>query len=459
MVAGGAAAVAVALAAYLGYQYFNNKQAPVTLLQPTEEADTNVVSGADTGTSPATTAPSQSETASNPPADDQADAQGQANGTTPPVPAPKFDVVRVEPDGSSVIAGYSQPGAEVTILLDGKEVARATADGQGNFVALLTVPPSDAARVMTLSVPGEGDAVVASDDSIILAPVTSPAQPQDQIASATQAGPSAATPAQTEQATESAVPATGNTPADTAAMEAGETGAQTGGPDAEPDTAQAQTPEAIIPQTPEATPTETQTQTATTTADEDTQTPADNASDTPKAPAVLLATKDGVRVLQPADSSPDMTTNVVIDAITYDAAGEVQLSGRGTDEGFVRVYLDNKPVLTTPIEAGGGWHTELPDVDSGIYTLRVDQVDATGAVVSRAETPFKREAAEALQSTQSTPRTPAIAITVQPGSTLWAIARETYGDGMMYVRVFEANRDSIRDPDLIYPGQVFTVPD
>ncbi len=443
MVAGGAAAVALALAAYLGYQYFNNTQAPVTLLQPTEGADAKATSGGDTGTAPATTAPAQSETASNPLADDQAAPDGQTNVATPSVPAPKFDVVRVAPDGSSVIAGLAQPGEEVTILLDGKEVARATADAQGNFVSLLTVPPSDTARVVTLSVPGEGDAVVASDDSIILAPVTSPTQPQDQIASATQTQPSAPSPQQTEQ-----TPATEESPADTAALEAGETGAQTGAPDADTETAQTRTPAG-----PDA-----ETQTATPTATE-TQTPAGNASDAPKAPAVLLASKDGVRVLQPADSSPEMTTNVVIDAISYDAAGEVQLSGRGTDEGFVRVYLDNKPVLTTPIDAGGGWHTELPDVDSGIYTLRVDQVDATGSVVSRTETPFKRETAEALQSTQSTSRAPAIAITVQPGSTLWAIARETYGDGMMYVRVFEANRDSIRDPDLIYPGQVFAVPD
>jgi nucleoid-associated protein YgaU len=51
-----------------------------------------------------------------------------------------------------------------------------------------------------------------------------------------------------------------------------------------------------------------------------------------------------------------------------------------------------------------------------------------------------------------------ITITVQPGFTLWAIARDTYGDGVLYVQVFEANRDKIKDPDLIYPGQVFTVP-
>jgi nucleoid-associated protein YgaU len=453
MVAGGAAAVALALAAYLGYQYFNNRQAPVTLLQPTEGVDTNATSGTDTGISSAP----QTETAPNTTTDDQAAAEGQTNEVPPPVPAPKFDVVRVAPDGSSVIAGLAQPGEEVTILLDGKEVARATADSQGNFVSLLTVPPSDTARVVTLSVPGEGDAVVASNDSIILAPVTSPTKSQDQIASATQTQPSVPTPQQPEQPAEAEIPMTEDTPADTAAPVAGETGAQTGAPDAETETAQTRTPAATTPQTPTATTAETQT--ATTTAAEDTPTPADNASKTPKAPAVLLATKDGVRVLQPADSSPDMTTNVVIDAITYDAAGEVQLSGRGTDEGFVRVYLDNKPVLTTPIDAAGGWHTELPDVDSGIYTLRVDQVDATGSVVSRTETPFKRETAETLQSTQNPATAPAISITVQPGSTLWAIARETYGDGLMYVRVFEANRDSIRDPDLIYPGQVFAVPD
>ena len=49
-------------------------------------------------------------------------------------------------------------------------------------------------------------------------------------------------------------------------------------------------------------------------------------------------------------------------------------------------------------------------------------------------------------------------VTVQPGHTLWAIAREEFGEGVLYVQLFEANRDRIRDPDLIYPGQVFTIP-
>lgn len=52
-----------------------------------------------------------------------------------------------------------------------------------------------------------------------------------------------------------------------------------------------------------------------------------------------------------------------------------------------------------------------------------------------------------------------VSVTVQPGFTLWAIAQGQYGDGILYVQVFDANRDRIRDPDLIYPGQVFTLPE
>lgn len=186
------------------------------------------------------------------------------------------------------------------------------------------------------------------------------------------------------------------------------------------------------------------------------------------APATLILDEEGVRLLP----QPEVLSNIVVDTITYDAAGEVQLSGRASavtgNRNFARVYVDNQPVLTAPIGADGDWASALPEVDTGIYTLRVDQLDADGKVVSRFETPFKREAPEVV-ATEPTP-TPTLAdaspsvpratrITVQPGFTLWEIAQTTYGDGFLYVRVYEANRDLIRNPDLIYPGQVFAVPE
>ena len=91
-------------------------------------------------------------------------------------------------------------------------------------------------------------------------------------------------------------------------------------------------------------------------------------------------------------------------------------------------------------------------------------------MLSRIETPFKRESPDVLQPPQDPNAVaqgdtadggpvPLIrAVTVQQGDTLWAISRARYGDGVLYVRVFEANRGDIRDPDLIYPGQVFKLP-
>jgi nucleoid-associated protein YgaU len=49
-------------------------------------------------------------------------------------------------------------------------------------------------------------------------------------------------------------------------------------------------------------------------------------------------------------------------------------------------------------------------------------------------------------------------VIVQPGNSLWRIARRTYGDGVQFTVIYEANKDHIRDPDLIYPGQIFNLP-
>ncbi len=184
-----------------------------------------------------------------------------------------------------------------------------------------------------------------------------------------------------------------------------------------------------------------------------------------KAPAVLVSDAEGVRVVQPAapaDTTPEVMATVAMDAISYTETGDVEIAGRGRKSGFVRVYLNNRPIMSSRISDKGMWRAELPNVDTGVYTLRVDEVDEDGTVTSRVETPFKREepeiVAEALNVQKSENEAPVRVVTVQPGFTLWAIARRNYGEGILYVRVYEANKDKIRDPDLIYPGQVFTVP-
>lgn len=48
--------------------------------------------------------------------------------------------------------------------------------------------------------------------------------------------------------------------------------------------------------------------------------------------------------------------------------------------------------------------------------------------------------------------------TVVKGNTLWGIAQRYYGSGPQWPRIFDANRDKIKDPHWIFPGQVFVIP-
>ena len=89
-------------------------------------------------------------------------------------------------------------------------------------------------------------------------------------------------------------------------------------------------------------------------------------------------------------------------------------------------------------------------MEPGIYTLRADQLNAKGQVTARVEFPFSR--AEPL------PLGPGRFIIVQPGNSLWRIARRTYGSGFAFTTIYEANAGQIADPDLIYPGQIFQLP-
>lgn len=173
-------------------------------------------------------------------------------------------------------------------------------------------------------------------------------------------------------------------------------------------------------------------------------------------PSVVVVDDGAVSLLQPTPlpeaPGPSRVPNIVIDTISYDDQGEVALAGRGSESSFVRVYLDDSPIKTSEIAADGNWSAELPEIDPGVYRLRVDELDAEGNVISRAETPFLREEINVVTTT-------AKAVTVQPGFTLWAIAQRKYGEGIQYVKVFEANKGQIRDPDLIFPGQIFSLPD
>ena len=378
-------------------------------------------------------------------------AAESAPAASDPAPAvadpvlPGFDVVRVSPEGDAVIAGQAEPGSEIQIRVDEVQAASAMADAQGKFVALFTLAPSALPRILTLqSVLADGRRL-ASADSVVLAPTPEP--PPVALADAADPTVDAADPA--VDAADPAVDATDPaTDAADPAMDAADPAIQTKTAEAATAPAEASAAEAVAAADPVA------------------AAPAPAAADiAPAAPApapqaALLLSDGGARVLQAAGGEDIDPRNVTIDAISYSTKGDVQLSGRGQSEGFVRLYLDNEPLMDTEIAPDGTWDGTLPAVAAGQYLLRADQLDAQGEVLSRYETPFQRESPEVLAAAApgGADAPMAAKITVQPGFTLWGIARQNYGSGVMYVQVYEANKQMIGDPDLIYPGQVFNVP-
>jgi nucleoid-associated protein YgaU len=96
-----------------------------------------------------------------------------------------------------------------------------------------------------------------------------------------------------------------------------------------------------------------------------------------------------------------------------------------------------------------------------------------------AETPAAATPAEAAPAVEPAAEEPAVAavqvpaaaepaaepaaaptqVIIQPGNNLWKLSRQIYGKGIMYTVIYEANKDQIRKPELIYPGQVFLTPD
>lgn len=146
------------------------------------------------------------------------------------------------------------------------------------------------------------------------------------------------------------------------------------------------------------------------------------------------------------------TVGFAIDAVDYDDKGGVAISGRGAPKATVRLYLNGRFLGSAEVDGDGRWSfTPRTPIAPGTYALRADQIGAGDKVTARAEIPFAR-------AEIGGDLAPGSFVVVQPGNSLWRLARRTYGEGPRYTLIFEANKDRIRDPDLIYPGQVFQLP-
>lgn len=180
------------------------------------------------------------------------------------------------------------------------------------------------------------------------------------------------------------------------------------------------------------------------------------------APVIVVvppgASAPAVAVLAPADAPATVLQGqasvLALGVVDYDAKGNIRLSGTAPAGSQIRLYIDGAAAGEVASDAAGRW-AAIPaaEVAAGAHTLRLDRIGPDGKVAARVEVPFTRAPASAMGLTGGP------AVVVQPGDSLWRIASRQYGQGLRYTEIFSANASQIRDPDLIYPGQIFVVPD
>ena len=370
-----------------------------------------------------------------------------------------LDTARVDPNGLVTIAGRAEKGALIEVLLGQNLIGTISVGNDGNFASIFEVPPSEEIRVLVLRTK-KGEDFVYADESLVILPsqITDETgdenlQRSEDVASVDNSDE--VTSIDTPQVEGSNVIQKQATTKlnDDASLETeeklGTTNAATGkvsnGQQELVKDLSTTNSDQIIVEDPK------MIEKATEDLNENTDTNAFQ-------PKVIIADSDGVKVIQDDKRSDD---ELALDSIAYDPLGNVTVGGRSNPSGLVRFYINNEAVSATKTNEAGYWEADLSDIIPGTYTLRIDELSLKGDVISRLESPFKREDREKLANLIAPSTSPVRIniVTVQPGNTLWAIARKRYGDGLLYVQVFEANRDKIKNPDLIYPGQLFDLPD
>lgn len=312
--------------------------------------------------------------------------------------APTFDVARIEANGDAVIAGRSAPGLAVELLRDGEVHDRTMADSAGAFVFVpKRLPPGNYDLALRVTEP-DGRVVISKGSVAVKLNAAKSAAKEDKAAK-----------------------------------------------EAKP----------LVPFV------------------------------APATPAVVVS-----------KPSEEMSTDIRIDAVEARGSGELYVSGASAPGSSVRLYLNDAHIAAGTASPDG--HVEFSirsGVKAGEYRIRLERVGPSGGVLSRAEKPFNAPAAVSRENasaqvsqpsqlasaagesrsrpsdnvmqqaaTGSTNRGHAIVVpnidtkVVIRGDNLWRMSRDSYGHGERYTVIYGANRSQIRDPDLIYPGQIFVLP-
>lgn len=393
-----------------------------------------------------------------------------AIATPPPVTAPAAP--STDTATRSADAGATSPAASGT---PEASASAPTAPGSGASVAATAsqsgeapaTEPAPAAQPSTAS-SGASQAPTASASGSGTAGTESAANTGQSVATATPAAPATSAPAAGPQAV--AGGAASNAPSGAAPSAAPASGGETvvvaGATPEQPATTVNPPPAAATAPASQA-PAASESPTTAAPGELAAAAPSDAAGAAPQDPATVPGSSASGSAVAPKPAP------VTVDAVELEDGKKFYAAGSAAPGATVRVYVDDQPVADTKAMETGRWllETELP-LGSGKHAVRVDQIGPSGAVLARSEVPYElgedmppgptgasgSGVAAVGSGTIGEARGQPETLIIRRGDNLWRIARRLYGHGMRYSTIYQANAEQIRNPDLIYPGQIFVLP-
>lgn len=181
------------------------------------------------------------------------------------------------------------------------------------------------------------------------------------------------------------------------------------------------------------------------------QAPDENAVSATSAPASDQKNNATAATTSTSASASPATPSVRIRIIQALSRDQLAVSGNSGGGSAVTVQV-NSTTAAADLDDTGMFYAAVninPEVE--VFNLRVELKDENGNVLARASLKLSQAQIEQTQGNNSL-------VVVHRGDALWRIAYRTYGEGIRYVDIYRKNQKQIDDPDLIYPDQIFVIP-
>ena len=184
--------------------------------------------------------------------------------------------------------------------------------------------------------------------------------------------------------------------------------------------------------------------------------PAANVADQPRAETlVMISPPAGAATLvqPPTAAGLPKSADLSLSTLDYDDGGHVTVSGLAAPGTVVRAYVNDRLFAEGRAASDGRWRLKPADpIEQGKHLLRLDRIATDGKPVARLELPFERVVVAPVSSTDGR------RLHIVKGDNLWNIAQAHYGAGWRHTIIFAANKDQVKNPHLIYPGQILSLP-